>query len=451
VLEASILLVEFPILLFVLLRAGLLPFPTGFMAYLFVAQVTLVLYSADVIQYAFLDTWSRGGARASSAETVQMFTALFLLAPICCHGRFRLLRSTMAQLAALRNLPFGRSRWRLYLSIATAALAVHTALWLALVDPGAWWLNFHYPSRIARASLGSLPLVGAVFLSSPLVSMGCSALFVLAVNQRLRGFALIFGFLALFHFVTFLGIHSRVSVLTPAIVGMLWWFFRIRFRRTVLLGSLGLAVGCLAFSLRGRGLPEHGVSTIPETLQAMMGTGFGDHISTLMTNLTEGVFVVAEGFKVHHTYSFQYIILSFSPLPSIIDGYAAVYRGLTFRLSTYVPGSGLMEVVNYGAVYLLILFAIYYSAIRFNLLFVRRNPVLFIACNFLIFFSLYHIMDYPLRNALKYLWMSVYIQLAVLIAGVLFRRQRRYGRLPERARHDQGYMSSPGEPASEHH
>jgi hypothetical protein len=268
--------------------------------------------------------------------------------------------------------------------------------------------------------------------------MLCSSLFIIAIFQRSPGFASIFGALMLLHFITFLGMHSRASVLTPAVAGALWWLLSLRFRKPIVAGCFAVAFICLAYSLVGRALDEHGVSTIPATLTATADAGIGGNISTVSTNIAEGIFVVAEGFMVQHNYGRFYKMLCFSPLPSIIDGYATILRNYQVRISFFVPVSGITEAMNFGLMYLLLLAGIYYGAMRLNLMFIKRNPLLFLICNFLIFFSLYHILDYPLRNGLKYLWMSVYLSLIAMTFSLFFKGHR--NRMPKRVEVDRATL-----------
>jgi hypothetical protein len=422
VLTVSLLVLELPVLFLVIRTAGFLPFPTGLMLYIAFAQIVFVLYQYKLVHYDFLQTWTRGGVDSYPWKTLRLYQAIFFTVAVFCHGHAKSLRGLIGRLSRASDSLRMRLQRRQVVFISLAVVAIHTLMWMIFVDFDKWWVNFNYLTPLTSQDVDALaPVASLVFLASPFVSMVCSALIVVSLYYRLHVFALLFAIFALLHFVTYFGLHSRVSAITPAIIATLWWFLKLRGRRVVLIASFACAVSCLACALVGRGMAVHGVSSIPATIEATIDNGIEGNTSLVLTNFTEGIFVTAEGFTINHLYPLSYKALSLSPLPSLIDGFASIRPRFAIRLSPYVPVGGITEALNFGYIYIIFLVAIYYISVRLNLYFVKRYPVFFLVCNFLIFFSLYHISDYALRNALKYLWMSDYLG-AIVILGTLMRK-----------------------------
>jgi hypothetical protein len=424
ILTASLLALELPVLILMIRKAGFLPFPTGLMLYIVFAQFVFVLYQYNFVHYDFLQTWTRGGVDIYSQETLQLYQAIFFIVVVFCHGHAKSFNGLAGRLSGATDSLGTRSQRRQVIFISLVVVAIHTLMWAIFVDFEKWWVTFNYLTPLTNQDVeGLAPVARFVFLASPFISMVCSALIVISLYYRFRVYAVFFAFFALLYFITYFGLHSRVSVITPVIIATLWWFLKLRGRRIVLITSFAFAVSCLACALVGRGMAIHGVSSIPATIEATIGNGVEGNASLVLTNFTEGIFVTAEGFTINHFYPLSYKVLSLSPLPSLIDGFASIRPRFAIRLSPYVPVGGITEALNFGYMYVLALVVVYYISVRLNLYFAKRYPVFFLVCNFLIFFSLYHISDYALRNALKYLWMSDYLGLIVIMVTLLRRAQ----------------------------
>jgi hypothetical protein len=420
VLTASLLVLEVPALILVIRRAGFLPFPTGTMLYIAFAQIVFILYQYNLVHYNFLQTWTRGGVDHYPQETLQLYQAIFFMVALFCHGHAKSLKGLVRRLSGAGDSLRTRLQRRQVVFISLVLVLIHTLMWMIFVDFDKWWANFNYLTPLASQDVDAFaPVANLVFLASPFVSMVCSALVVISLYYRFRVFAVIFALLALLYFATYFGLHSRVSAITPAIIATLWWSLKLRGRRVVLIASFAFAVSCLACALVGRGMAIHGISSIPATIEATAANGIEGNTSLVLTNFTEGIFVTAEGFTINHLYPLSYKVLSLSPLPSLIDGFASIQPRFAIRLSPYVPVGGISEALNFGYIYILAIVVIYYVSVRLNLYFVKRYPVFFLVCNFLIFFSLYHISDYALRNALKYLWMSDYLGVIAILVTLL--------------------------------
>lgn len=77
-----------------------------------------------------------------------------------------------------------------------------------------------------------------------------------------------------------------------------------------------------------------------------------------ITEIFQGVFVVAGHFARQVNFSVRYKILSLSPFSSFIDGFSAIRRAQKVRLNQFVPRSAIDEVLQvgwqYAAIYALV-------------------------------------------------------------------------------------------------
>jgi hypothetical protein len=176
-----------------------------------------------------------------------------------------------------------------------------------------------------------------------------------------------------------------------------------------------ILVAAVAFmgALVGRGTDRHGLSALPETIIAPFARPdpFND-ISQALMDSCQGIIVTAESLQLTADFDPLYKILAFSPLPSYIDAYGSIREESEHRLHDYVPMSGVGEVYHFGWPYMTLLFIGYIVLIRAHTKIAGKNPAIFILCNLLITVSLYILLAYPLRNALRFYWIALVLVIA---------------------------------------
>lgn len=112
-----------------------------------------------------------------------------------------------------------------------------------------------------------------------------------------------------------------------------------------------------AAALQGRNSGAHGFSTLPNVFEQASSLADGQFLIRVVTNLFEGVFSVAESFYFTNiALPEPYKYLSFSPLPSFIDGFAANWQNKSVFLDTYVPMGALGELLLFGPGYMIVYF-----------------------------------------------------------------------------------------------
>lgn len=402
-------------------RAGLVPFPTVFIALLTVSEVVFVLnHDYSYATFDMLAVISRGGLRQNYTITLVVYTAAAFFSLLAAFGRFSQLRNlrvdndTLQKLAEKKYVGFG-------IYALLGVLALHLALFLFVTDWNLLWRSAGYLLPIMDSE--SIRSVGggvAGTVSRSLLPVVILAAIGLYATVHLGKSLLIgpYAAICIFHFLVLFSLHSRSAAIVPLFIAATHYLLGRRFRRTVVLLLIVASLLSLACALQGRGrYHAQGFASIPLTIEGFFNADPTASIGNIFVNLSEGIFSVAESLQIDKPFSTRYMLLAFSPLPSFIDGYAYIRATDEHRLHFFAPMSGIGEAIAFGLPFVFLLAMLYATAIRLHLRLVERRPLVFIVCNSLILFSSYHILAYPIRNGLRYLW------LAILIA-VLFGRSR---------------------------
>ncbi len=120
-----------------------------------------------------------------------------------------------------------------------------------------------------------------------------------------------------------------------------------RQKRVIIGISLLFVIYAILNELIGRGSPVQGLSGLPLVFVSIFCGNIWSLISTLLLNVCEGIFVIAEGLSVHPVYKPLYAWLSLSPLPSFLDGFSSINTQMETRLSIYVPMSWIVELISF--------------------------------------------------------------------------------------------------------
>jgi hypothetical protein len=145
----------------------------------------------------------------------------------------------------------------------------------------------------------------------------------------------------------------------------------------------------------------------------------GDFIVDAIGNILGGGLVVSEAAeRTGITYPGQYVALSFSPLPSAIDGFDR-WRSYEQRINIYGPFNVYSELYWMGwPWYLFYLSIVFYSARQCDIVEVGRRsglvpPLMALAPAVLLYYGVLLGTQYPLRNSLRWIVISYLIALCV--------------------------------------
>lgn len=395
---------------------GILPFPTGFIFLLATSQIVFTLHEEfNYGTFVMLNSINQGGLKRNYLVTHIAYTVIACLAYISISGYSNFSKNIEIAGKSLKNIANSKTINNALL-ILLILLTIHTALFLLITDWGLLWHSVGYLvpiSDIQNSQLLGETVVGAVnrfqLLLVILSTIGLYAAFHFKKMLLFIPFFLINTFYFLFLFSQ----HSRSAIIIPLIFAAIHMAIGQHFRRTVLVFNLLISLFLIATALEGRGgyYAEQGFSTIPETISTFFTKDPIDSIGNIFINLSEGIFILAESLAVDKPFNTRYMLLAFSPFPSFIDGYSQIREFDEHRLHIFAPMSGIGEAINFGIPFVVLLLLYYFVTIRLHLRLTRHSPLMFIVCNFLILFSLYHILAYPIRNGLKYMWLCMLLSI----------------------------------------
>lgn len=368
--------------------------------------------------------WSNLGAVYNSDESIYYFfsiTILYFLIHLCFRPNRRISKENWARFnntlhsiraGSLLLLPLVLLSGvfaLVHFLILNKAIILFTPVYLQMASDDALQVRGSLPEFVQSSykMVGLLSFVGLAFL----------------VCWRRVGFTLLLALPATWFLLFEISGHSRyAAVFLAAFSVSLFVLGTSRTLRFVAL--IGLVVSVLAYSaaLQGRNLGEHGFLTLDSFFQQAV---FSDpaFILRMLTNLFEGVFSVAESFYyLNIDLPEPYKLLSFSPLPSFVDGFASNWQSSAVRLDTYVPMGALGELLLFGTGYLTFYFVTVAIALFLTVMALRRG--MFLAGNLMaLLFTIATFLQfsYSVRTSYRFFLICIAI---FLLAAIISRRRR---------------------------
>jgi hypothetical protein len=336
--------------------------------------VALMLLAAamawtGILYSEFALFWSRRGAQRFGFQNC-LYMAVILLAYLATYWvaarGSKTKQSTDFLLAAAPRS----------IGIVALAIFVFVIIQISLTDFDVLWSNSEYLLiGSSRAVSDPNSLFAFVFRFSKFVAVLAFALFAFSIIQRQRfTFWLLLPACIWFMTVALAG-HSRNSVVFATVTAAVLALF-----------FAAMAVANLSNSLSGRSSGTHGVEALGSYLSYTSEIGVED-AGRFFTNLFEGAYSQGEVFYyagIQHNE--MYKLLSFSPLPSFLDGFDAILN-TEIRFHYYVPMGATGEVLLFGPGYTAAYFAVvllaYYAVTK---AFLRRQSyvTLGILCLFIL-------------------------------------------------------------------
>lgn len=388
------------------------------------ATIVAVLSANGIIYSSFAMVWSNLGAIYNSEESIYYFfciTILYFVIHICFKPSRRVSKENWERFnSTLHSLRIGSllllplvvlsSGFALaHFLILNKAIILFTPVYLQMASDDALQIRGSLPEFVQSSykMMGLLSFVGLAFL----------------VFWRRLGFALLLVLPATWFLLFEVAGHSRyAAVFLAAFSVSLFVLGTNRTHRFVAFVGLVFAVLAYSAALQGRNLGEHGFLTLGSFFQQAM---FSDpaFILRMLTNLFEGVFSVAESFYyVNIELPEPYKLLSFSPLPSFLDGFATNWQNSAVRLDTYVPMGALGELLLFGTGYLVFYFATVALALFLTVMALRRG--MFLTGNLMaLVFTIATFMQFSYSVRTSYRFFLICIATFLLAAIVDHRRR----------------------------
>jgi hypothetical protein len=151
----------------------------------------------------------------------------------------------------------------------------------------------------------------------------------------------------------------------------------------------------------GRNFGVYGVAVQGEIISEVASLNWIAVLFGMMINFGDGFLNLANTSVHDFLYSLEYKVGSFSPFPSVIDGFSEIQEE-EHRISLFVPFNALSEAYSFGAPYfLLLLFIIFlflYSSDRvYNLVGLYGRLILVV----ILFWNVFLMFGYPIRNVMR--------------------------------------------------
>lgn len=402
-------------------RFGWAPAPTLFGLYLLAAQIMAWLVLHDFTSNDMLEIY--GGPNRDS----DLFRVIFAAAAL--FGVVYGLAAAGGAGRPLPHMPWWTGLPKPPLSLAFTGAALWSTLFLAAAVTMDWrrlWSTAHYLDLTDPAVMTHGALSGMALNALPVAGAASAALAaaLYTARQPQRALAGLLMLQAIGTTAWLLAAHSRAAALPPAafvFITMVTSSLRSGAGRIVTGGAF--MVLALAGALSGRNLGDHGLAS----LGALPGllVNISAWAPDLAANITEGIFAVAAGLgewrgAAEDSVSFltSYVWLSFSPLPSAIDGFAQVLD-TQVRLHVFAPMPGYIELGWFGPWSQCAFLGLVALAFRLAARTTRLAPLYGASANLLLAGCLYLMAAYPVRTALKLLWLSLAISGSVLAMATL--------------------------------
>ncbi len=192
-------------------------------------------------------------------------------------------------------------------------------------------------------------------------------------------------------------------------------------------GAGGTGVVHLAMAFRTAILDPVSVSDSTITLLQNLGQGFG-----LLTDVLQGKH---EGLLLHEATPIGYWLRSFSPLPSIIDGYGTNFVDFAPRLNAFTPYGGMCEILDRGVWWAVV---VYFGISATAMLAIKRIARVKFAADaagfviiLLFVLGYWQLMQYPVRTGFRYFWAAIFCTL-VFVMGERWGRTGKFDWLQRR-------------------
>lgn len=396
---------------------GPLPYPTGITFLCVFCESYIFMFNLHIVRFDMLEVFDYGGTYKNEFETVLIFFLISLFSFLSFIGYNKKGKSVAEDFSAVTD--------ERYLTLILRPLVIfvvlHFFVFIIFSDLTLVWSNSQYLSDIANAGMTDFNFLGigsAAIRALPLMLIITAVATCVALRLGSYGTSLLSGSISLFYFLLMLGLHSRSAAFSPMVVAAVAYAFRSKHYRVVVPLCVLLGILSINIAISGRGSAYQGISALPGDLFLLFSnaTGFMD----LAGQLAQGAFVLAESLVLEPDFSLRYKILSFSPFPSFIDGFNSILFLDQVRLHTFVPMTGIGEIIHFGPIFIVVAAATLLLLARACILLSERNMLLFTLVNFLCCLGVYATFAYPVRTGFRFIWLS----LAICLIGIIFSKPK---------------------------
>ena len=217
-----------------------------------------------------------------------------------------------------------------------------------------WDIIFHNNTYMMMASPDAIkiePPLGSLLQSVVNYSALISGMFVgLCLNRRFNAYTIIWISALTWQLAFTMAGCSRSTAVNFGVVIIFSSLFSQRPHRFRLATMLLMAVWFYCSALAGRGQSEFGLTALPSILASPLSLEAKDWIA-MLSSIFQGAWITGDGLDYTANFNPIYAMLSFSPLPSVIDNFSTYLTLYEIRLNLYVPMGAQTEVIFFGPGY----------------------------------------------------------------------------------------------------
>jgi len=286
--------------------------------------------------------------------------------------------------------------------------------------------RYHSYLRIANPDFCGLKQPLAIFTHRNLVNLLLILAAVISTCLLLRNYPLaLFAAVPFCYAFTYAAAqHSRAAPLSILVIALTGLFCIKRYKYLfVALAFMSVLLYFHCLGLRGTkqgefARPNFGLCTYFEnTLDPIKYDGFTGSIEFALVNVFSGGLNLARyldnGAQVQD--SGEYKVKSFSPLPSLVDGFSSIRDVHQIRISSYMPLSSYAELVSFGVFFFIPYFATFFLVLYFNANIMSRSLTLGGISSAPFFFACIYMGSYPVRHTYKFIVISGFLCLAAFM------------------------------------
>jgi hypothetical protein len=296
-------------------------------------------------------------------------------------------------------------------------LTIGTFIHAVFLDWDKYWFSTLYLEQKNPAQMGLSFFPAALYqMLMPLVLIATGSLTLLLWGEKKMHLCVWSAAVFFYSWIFELAVHSRWAGASLILAAAVYFILGIRKRMLVTVSCSIMGLIAYTQALVGRLTGEHGLSTVLSTWQFFdMGLAF-DYIWVLFYTVFQGIFTVAlSATVVPWQYDVAYKVLSFSPLPSIIDGFKDLLETNEARVNYFIPMSSWIEALRFGYVYFGILLLTLYFLLHANARLCRRGKTPSVILISIISLALFIFMgSYEIRSVYRFILVLLGIQLWML-------------------------------------
>jgi hypothetical protein len=330
-------------------RSGLVSVPGILAAVMILNELTIILYqqlglpNTETVWLSFQPTLTDPSVQSAFVDFTLVIFAAFLGQALGGARRRAIFRQFVPLDHGHRSIG-SLSKW--FILASASICLVH----LALIDHSKLWQSVGYQATKDAAEMGFGGKLSPLFLLPRFLAFPCIALGAICLSRREPLLAALCGAVAAYAIALGLAQSSRVVPLYFATAFGVALMIERRPISIVKAILLFLVVISALAVLKGRAQHDQGLSVALSTF--IPGSVSVSDLYGLFLNTNAGGLITADGLIARGEYPEVYKLLSFSPLPSLIDRFSAIRDQSEIRINFYTPLNAFAESYRFGWGYL---------------------------------------------------------------------------------------------------